>query len=145
MIIGGSSCWGFGADGDAEGDLLKEAEADLAKGTAAIVPIYYNDFIGLVRDATDLVEDDKMGREAAPEFVVTLFVQIGIVDIYVREAGLQALGEVGKEIWDMGSEEVGAGGLDVKAEHVVDDAVKFTVVDSGPECIFGAGVEVAEK
>ena len=72
---------GFCANGDAKGDLLEKAEADLAESAASIVPVDDVHFIGLVRDATDLVEDDEVGGKATFEFVVVLFVQIGIVDI----------------------------------------------------------------
>ena len=83
MVAALWSGWGCGfrADGHAEGDLFEKAEADLAERAASIVPVDDVHFIGLVRDATDLVEDDEVGREATFEFVVVLFVQIGIVDI----------------------------------------------------------------
>src|ERR1700761_1482107 len=145
MMICGSLVGGFGADGDAEGDLLQEAEVDLAKVAAAIVPVDDLDFVRLVRDAADLIEDDEMRREAAFEFVMVLLVQIGVIDIQISEAGLHALFQVGKEVGYPGSEKVGAGGLDMVAQHFVDDAVEFTVVHGGPEGIFGAGVEAAEK
>ena len=98
----------FGANGDTECDLLKEAEADLAEGTAAVIPVDDIYFVGLVGDLADLVEDDEMGREAAFEFVVVFFVEIGIVDIEVSQAGLQALVQVGEEIGDMRAEQIRA-------------------------------------
>ena len=104
--LGSGWVLGFCANGDAIGDLLEKAEADLAKGSAAVIPIYDNDLIGLVRDATNLIEDDEMGREVAFEFVVVLLVQIGIVDIEISKAGLEASVEIGKEVGDMGAEQV---------------------------------------
>src|ERR1700734_209043 len=140
MICGSLVC-AFGANGDTEGNLLKEAEADLPERAAAVIPVDDIYFVGLVGDLANLVEDDKMGREATFEFDVVFFVEIGIVDIEVGQAGLPALVQVGEEIGDMRAEQIGAGGLDLVAEHVADDAVEFAIVDCGPKRIFRPGMK----
>lgn len=86
-----------------------------------------------------------MGREAAFEFVVIVFMQISIVDVEVGKSGVHAIGQIIEKVWDMGAEQVRAFCLDMVAEHVVDDAVKFPVIDGGPEGVFGTGVKAAEK
>ncbi len=134
-----------GANGDAEGDLFEKAKADLSKGTAAIVPVNNVHFFGLVRDSTDLVKDDKVGRKAAFEFVMVFFVQISIVDVEIGKSGLHTLVEVGKEIGDMGPEKVRTGGVDLVAQHIPDNAVEFAIVDGSPEGVFGARVKAPEE
>jgi hypothetical protein len=67
--------------GDTEGYFFQEAEADLAQGAAAVVPIDDVHHVRVAVDAVNVIEDDEMGGEAAFEFVVVLFVQVSVVDI----------------------------------------------------------------
>ena len=134
-----------GTDGDAKGDLFQKAEADLAKGTAAIVPIDDIDHIGFGRDLPDGVQDDEVGWEAAFEFIMVLFMEIGIVDIEISEPGMEAIGKIVKEVGDIRADEVGTFGPDIIAEEVMDHSVEFPVIDGCPEGIFGARVEAGEE
>lgn len=86
-----------------------------------------------------------MGREATFEFVMIVLMQIGIVDVEVGKSGVHAIGEIIEKVGDMGAEQVRAFCLDPVAEHVLDDAVKFPVIDGGPEGVFGTGVKAAKK
>ena len=82
----------------AEDYFFQEAEADLPQGTSAIVPINDVDHIGLsiALYAMDVGEDDEVGGEAVLEssFCMVLFMQVGIVDIEIGDAGFEAFGEI---------------------------------------------------
>jgi hypothetical protein len=85
---------------------FQEAEADLPQGTSAIIPINDVDHvvidpahvlaIGFIGNAMDGGEDDEVGGEAVLElsFCMILFMQIGIVDIEIGNAGFEAFGEI---------------------------------------------------
>ena len=132
----------FYTDGDAEGDLLQKAQADLTESTTAVVPIDDIHHVGLVRELVDSVEDDKVSRETAFEFVMVLFMEIGIVHIKISETGVEALGKVVIEIRNIRADEVRAFGLYPVTEQFADHAIEFTIVDRGPKGIFGSRVEV---
>jgi len=130
--------------GDTESYFFQEAEADLAEGAAAVIPINDVYHIRVAVDAVDVVEHDEMGGEAAFEFIVVLFVQVGVVDIQEGRAGsghgrFQEVIEIG----DVGADEVRAAGFYAIAEEFADHTVELAVVDGGPEGVFGAGVEVS--
>ena len=85
---------------------FQEAEADLSQGASAVIPIDDVDHvvvdpahilaIGFIGNAADVGEDDEVGGEAIfePAFCMILFMQVGIVDIEVGDAGLYAFGEI---------------------------------------------------
>src|SRR6185437_8611964 len=103
--------------GDAEEDLFQKTKADLAEGSATVVPVNDLYLILFARDAANVVEDDEMGREASFEFIVILFVQVGVVHVQVGRAGsCQVCLEVIIEIVEMGADEVGAPRFHVIAE-----------------------------
>ena len=91
----------------------------------------------------DSVEDDKVSREMAFEFIMVFFMEIGIVHIKISETGVEALGKVVIEIRNIRADEVRAFGLYMVTEQFTDHAIEFAIVDRGPEGIFGAGMEVA--
>ena len=143
----GAGGWGNGrglfyTDGDAEGDLFQEPQGDLAEGPAAIVPVDDIHHVGLVRNFPDGVQDDKVRREAAFEFVMVLFMEVGIIHIKISETGVEALGKVVIEIRNIRPDEVRAFGLYPVTEQFADHAIEFTIVDRGPKGIFGSRVEV---
>src|ERR1700744_2527734 len=70
-----------------------------------------------------------------------LFMQVGIVDIKIGDAGLQAFGEIAVEVFEAGTKKIRAPGFDMITCYFPDHAIEFTVIDSGPESIFGAGFE----
>src|SRR5258708_5940929 len=77
-----------------------------------------------------------MGREAAFELIVVLFMEVGIVKIKKSEARLYGCREVVVEVADGGADEVGAPGLDLVAEQRPDDPVELAIIHGGPESIF---------
>jgi hypothetical protein len=130
--------------GDAEGYFFQEADTDLAQGAAAVIPISDVYEVGVAVDTVDIVEDDEMGRKAAFEFDVVLFMQVGVVDVKEgRAAPGYSCFQVIKEIWDIGADEIRATGFDAVAEELTDHAVEFAVIDGGPEGIFGTGAKAA--
>ena len=138
--------WGFFyADCDAEGDLFQKPHGDLTEGATAVVPVDDIHHVGLVRDLVDGVEDDKVSREMAFEFVMVLFVEVGIIHIKISKTSVEALGKVVIEIRDIRADEVRAFSLYAVAEQFADHAIELPIVDCGPKGIFSAGVEVAGK
>ena len=75
---------------------------------AAVIPVDDIYFVGLVGDLANLVEDDKMGREATFEFDVVFFVEIGIVDIEIGEPCPDAIRQIAVEIMEVRADKVGA-------------------------------------
>ena len=135
----------FYTDGDAESDLLQKPQADLTESATTIVPIDDIHHVGLIREFVDSVEDDKVCREVAFEFIMVLFVEVGIVHIKISKTGVEALGKVVIEIRDIRADEVRAFSLYAVAEQFADHAIELPIVDCGPKGIFGARVEVAGK
>ena len=133
---------GFYTDGDAEGNFLKEFHADLTEGPAAIIPIDDIDHILLVRDFVDSVKDNKVRWKMAFEFIMVLFMEVGIIHIKISETGVEALGKVVIEIRNIRADEVRAFGVYPVTEQFADHAIEFTIVDRGPKSIFGSRVEV---
>ena len=128
---------------NAEDDFFQEAEADLAEGAAAVIPIDDIDEVRFARDAADIVEDDEVGRKAAFEFIVIFFVQIGVVHVEVGRSRLfYGCLEVHIDIVETRSDEVGPAGFHLIAQQLPDHAVEFTVAHGGPEGIFRTGVKV---
>ena len=90
----GDRRWLFYTDGDAEGDFLEKFHADLAEGPATVVPVDDVDGILLVRDFMDGVQDDKVRRKAAFEFIMVLFMEVGIIYIEIGDTGANRMNEV---------------------------------------------------
>ena len=86
-----------------------------------------------------------MGWKPAPEFVVIFFVEVSIVDVQVSKAGLELFGQIVIEIRDAWSKQIGTVSLYLVAEHITDDPIEFAIVNSSPERILRARVEMAEK
>lgn len=101
---------------DAEDYFFQEAEAYLPQGPSSIIPV--DDIIETLVPilAPDIRQDDKMGREAAFELIVVLFMQVGIIEVKKSEACLYGCCEVVVEVADGGADEVGAPGLYLVAE-----------------------------
>lgn len=82
----------------AEDYFFQEAEADLSQGASAVIPIDDVDHVGLgiALYPMDVGEDDEVGGETVlkPTFCMILFMQVGIVDIEIGDAGLHAFGEI---------------------------------------------------
>lgn len=135
----------FYAVGDAEDYFLQEASGYLPEGTAAIIPIHDIIQIFFTLFLPDLLQDDEVGGEAAPIFIVVLFVQVGIIDIEVGDARLYLLREVFDQMADRRAKEVGASCLYLVTKKVTDDAVELSIVAGGPESVFRPRVEAAEK
>ncbi len=103
--------------GDTEGYFFQEAQADLTQGAAAVIPIDDIDHIRFTVDAMYVIEDDEMGGKAAFEFVVVLFVEVGVVDVQEGRAGSgHGRFQVVVEVGDVGADEVGAAGFDAIAK-----------------------------
>ena len=103
------------ANGNAEGDFFQEAKADLAKCSAAIIPVHDIDHIVLTRQAVNIGrqavnigQDDEMSRETAFELIVVFFMEIGVVDIEISEPCPDAIRQVAVEIMKARADEVGA-------------------------------------
>src|SRR5579872_5985673 len=125
--------------GDAEGDLFEEAKTDLAQGATAVIPIDDIDKIGFSGNAADIGEHDEMRGEAPFEFVVVLFVQIGVVDVEIRYPRfLKILTKVIEEIVEVRADEIGPFCFHLIVEKLADHAVEFAIADGGPEGVFGA-------
>jgi hypothetical protein len=132
----------FYADGDAEGDLFQKPHRDLTEGATAVVPVDDIHHVGLVRELADGVEDDKVSREMAFEFIVVLFMEVSVVHIKISKTGMQALSKVVIEIRNIRADEVRAFGLYAVAEQFADHSIELSIVDRRPKGIFGAGMEV---
>src|SRR5579871_4525324 len=120
----------------AKNDPFQKPEVHLPQGAAAIVPIDDVDSVLGAGQPADLFQHDEMSGEASLELIMIFFVQVGIVDIEISGSGLKTLGEAGKKIGDMRTDEIGAVGLDGPSEQLPDHAVELAVADCGPESVF---------
>lgn len=67
--------------------------------------------------------------------------QVGIVDIKIGDTGPEAFGEITVQVFEAGPEKIRTPGFDMVTCYFTDHAIEFTIIDSGPESIFGAGFE----
>jgi hypothetical protein len=119
-------------------------QADLAEGTAAVIPIDNVHHVRVAPDAMDVIEYDEMGGKAPFEFVVVLFVQVGVVDIQEGRAGSgDGRFQIIIEVADIGADKIGAAGFDAIAKEFADHAVEFAVIDGCPEGVLRARMKVS--